>query len=529
MDSLDLPQLGLLLLTSAVAALIAYVSYSFFLHPLATLPGPWSARLGIGAWMTRRAASRDFGWKLAELHERYGAFVRVGRNEVSVVDPQAVTDLYRFGGQIKDKAPFYQFFKVKQPSLLATLSHDAHASARRGVSRAFAMNALLDLEEFVDGCFDDLCTNLDAQIALSGKGKATVDMGTLLQFLAMDVVGELAFGRSFGLVQANTDTQDFLPMLDAYTASSCLSGTQPWARRLLHWYLTRRIGSSGNAALGAIATKAVAGRLDNMRKATERGETDDVRRDILSRLIVAKNGDGSPFTAEQMKTQANSVIGAGSDTTSITFRALLAYILRDPNVYGKVMQELDTAVEEGTVTFPISHAQGSKLEYLQACIKETLRLHPAVPWVLPRVIPPGGAVVAGRYFAGGVHIGMSPYVFQRTTAAYGPDASSFRPERWLDASPEQKKTLEKNLLTFGAGHRVCIGKNIALMELTKLAPSLLYRYKVTFTPRTPDSPHALPGRGVDGKEDDSEPWHCESQWFSHQRDFFCDVEERVVV
>lgn len=88
------------------------------------------------------------------------------------------------------------------------------------------------------------------------------------------------------------------------------------------------------------------------------------------------------------------------------------------------------------------------------------------------------------------------------------------------------------------------------MELTKLAPSLLYRFRVSFTPRTPTSPHQLPGRSVDGKVDDAEPWFCESQCelavtlpstrfcradaafgcagFAHQREFFCDVEERVV-
>lgn len=84
--------------------------------------------------------------------------------------------------------------------------------------------------------------------------------------------------------------------------------------------------------------------------------------------------------------------------------------------------------------------------------------------MLPRVIPPGGAVVAGRHFAGGVEIGMSPYVFQRRKEAYGEDAEVFRPERWIEAATttttngEDKKRLDKNLLTFGQGNRICVGK-----------------------------------------------------------------------
>ncbi|GAA5894423.1 hypothetical protein JCM6882_004815 [Rhodosporidiobolus microsporus] len=529
MDALlDSPaQLAVAVATSALAGLFAYVSYSFFFHPLAGLPGPLRAQLGIGGWATVRAAKRDFGPQLEALHKKYGPFVRIGRNEVSVVSPDAVNDLYRYGGAVKDKSSFYQFFKVSKPSLLATLSHSAHTLARRSVGPAFTMNLLIELEEFVDVCFEDLCTQLDSQIA-KGGGKATLELGTLLQFLAMDVVGELAFGRSFGLTKAGYDTDDYLPMLDAYTASSCLSGTQPWARPFLHRWLTRKLGSSGNAALGQKASQAVARRLVDLEEAKKIGDTDNIRRDILSKLIAAKNPDGSPFSVEQVKVQANSILGAGSDTTSITFRALLAYIVRDPVVYRKVMEELDEAVEDGTVSFPISHAAGTKLVYLQACLKETLRLHPAVPWVLPRVIPQGGAVVGGRHFAGGVNVGMSPYVFHRRAEAYGPDAATFRPERWLEASEEDKKVMERNLLTFGSGNRVCVGKNVALMEITKLAPSLLYRYKVSFTPRTASSPHTLPGRGIDGKLDEREPWHCESQWFSHQREFYCDVEERSV-
>lgn len=52
---------------------------------------------------------------------------------------------------------------------------------------------------------------------------------------------------------------------------------------------------------------------------------------------------------------------------------------------------------------------------------------------------------------------MSPFVYQRTDV-YGSDAEVFRPERWIEANDEERKTMEKNLLTFGSGNRVCIGK-----------------------------------------------------------------------
>lgn len=82
-------------------------------------------------------------------------------------------------------------------------------------------------------------------------------------------------------------------------------------------------------------------------------------------------------------------------------RAVLKFILSDPRIKAKVLAEIDEAVNEGRLSFPIAYSDGTKLSYFQACLKETLRLHPAVPWTLPRVVPEGGAVLAGKFFAAG--------------------------------------------------------------------------------------------------------------------------------
>lgn len=134
---------------------------------------------------------------------------------------------------------------------------------------------------------------------------------------------------------------------------------------MLHRWLTRKLGSSGNVALGEKASEAVARRLAELEKGSATGDDSSLRKDVLSKLMSAKNPDGTPFSVAQVKVQANSILGAGSDTTSITFRALLAYILKDKRIYTKVMEELDEAVESGAISFPITYAAASKLEYFQ--------------------------------------------------------------------------------------------------------------------------------------------------------------------
>ncbi|BGO92808.1 hypothetical protein NBRC10512_007927 [Rhodotorula toruloides] len=533
--------LALSLGLTVLASLASWAVYNAFFSPLADVPGPLSARLGLGSWMSNRALSYDMGWKLAEQHDKHGAAVRVSRNMVSLVDPSVIGEIYRYGGKF-EKTSFYSYFRADKPSLMSILDNHSHALMRRAESPAYTMTLLVDLEEHVDSCLDDLVANFDKAI-VAGKGKGTVDMGEMMQLLAMDVIGELAFGGTFGLCKAGKDTQGFLPMLEAFVDVCCLcgecsflyypsqsadsscAGTQPWAGLPLIAFCNWKVGAQGPQALASKSSKAVKDRLEQIKKAYETG--DEPRRDMLSKLVMAKNADGSPYSIRQIEVAASSILGAGSDTTAVTMRALLYFIVRDPAVYAKVMREIENAFDSGLLSLPIKYSDGTKLSYFQSCLKETLRLHPAVPWTLPRVVPKEGAVLAGRYYAPGTQVAMSPFVFHRRTEAFGPDTAVFRPERWLEATEEEKKVMERNLITFGSGSRVCIGKNISLMEITKVLPTLLWKYRFSFTPRNqPNSPHKLPGRAVDGTLDDKEPWHVKSQWFAVQHDYWVDVEER---
>jgi cytochrome P450 len=162
-----------------------------------------------------------------------------------------------------------------------------------------------------------------------------------------------------------------------------------------------------------------------------------------------------------------------------------------------------------------------------ACIKEALRLHPAVAMPLERIVPPTGAQLgdSSHFLPGGTIVGMNPYVVNRDKGIFGLDAEVFRPERWLerpsvpsadgdarngeDASEEYadegntKETLlrmDKTLLTFGAGSRYCIGKNISLLEMAKFVPQVLRRFELRWA-------------GGKGKEE----WEVETFWFAKQK------------
>lgn len=170
--------------------------------------------------------------------------------------------------------------------------------------------------------------------------------------------------------------------------------------------------------------------------------------------------------------EAGTVVGAGSDTTGISLRAILYYVITNPEVYGKLQEEINDFARRGEISDPVTHAQSLKMPYFCACVKEALRMHSAVGYTLPRHVPKGGRTIAGRFFPEGVlsiveiianeksKVGVHAWTVHRDASVFGPEPDKFRPERWLE-STEQAKNMDRYNLAFGHGPRICIGKVIS--------------------------------------------------------------------
>jgi hypothetical protein len=85
----------------------------------------------------------------------------------------------------------------------------------------------------------------------------------------------------------------------------------------------------------------------------------------------------------------------------------------------------------------------------QAVIKEALRIHPAVQYPIERIVPPGGSEICGLNLPPGTIVGMNPYVIHHDPGIFGEDAADFRPERWLESTPEQLTAMEHSFMAVG--------------------------------------------------------------------------------
>ena len=209
--------------------------------------------------------------------------------------------------------------------------------------------------------------------------------------------------------------------------------------------------------------------------------------DLLSMFLKAQRDRPDFMTDHRVLTMAISMAFAGSETTAISLAAVFYFLLRNHRCYQKLMQELNEAVGEGRLadcpTGTVTWAESQQLPYLDACIKEAFRMHPAAGLPLERITPPQGIDIDGTFVPGGTIVGCNAWVIHKREDVFGAQIDSYVPERWLDAGKEQLMEMNGTLFQFGAGSRTCIGKNISLLEMYKLIPAFLRRFEVSAVPR----------------------------------------------
>lgn len=143
-----------------------------------------------------------------------------------------------------------------------------------------------------------------------------------------------------------------------------------------------------------------------------------------------------------------------------------------PGVFARARAEIDDADRAGHLSTPVLYEETRRhLPYFAACIKEGVRLNPPATNLFARIVPKGGKVVDRHFVPEGTEITTYAYVMQRDKDLYGEDAEEFNPERWLQ-SEKRTNELEAVQFSFGMGPRVCIGKDIAYMEMFKLLPEV---------------------------------------------------------
>lgn len=202
-----------------------------------------------------------------------------------------------------------------------------------------------------------------------------------------------------------------------------------------------------------------------LKQRQERGFTES--KDMLDTLLNICEDKSVEIDINDVKHLFLVLFAAGTDTTSSTLEWAMTELLRNPGILSKVRLELEQRIGKGN---PIEESDITGLPYLQAVLKETFRLHPAVPLLLPRKAS-ADTKVAGFIVPNGAQVLVNAWAIGRDTSLWD-DPYSFIPERFLGSDLDVKgRNFE--LIPFGAGRRICPGLPLATRMLYLMLGALI--------------------------------------------------------
>lgn len=315
------------------------------------------------------------------------------------------------------------------------------------------------MESTVDLHISNLVKLIQSKYVSTSDVYRPMDFAQKAQYFTLDVISDLAFSKAFGFLEKDDDVYDYLKLTSGYIPVMLVLSNVPSISNMLHsrflrWSLPSEHDKLGFGALIGVAKRAVAERFQSAEKA---------KPDMLASFI--RHG----LTQEEASGEAFFQVIAGSDTSASTIRIVLLALMSNPPAYIRLQKEIDDAIAAGKISSPITDAEGRQLPYLQAVIREGMRIIPPAPGPFYKIVPKGGDVIDGKFIPAGTQIGSSPFGIHHSKKLFGEDAEMFRPERWLEADPEKLAAMTSTSdLVFHYGKYQCPGRSVAWMEFNKI-------------------------------------------------------------
>lgn len=448
------------LATFVVGVVLYHLLSSLLFSPLSRIPGPKSFAL------TRaKLAYEDYKGtrtrKIHALHQKYGPVVRIGPNEVSFNSISALRTIYGAGSGF-ERTSFYRMFEAYgRKNMFSFSTVKEHGERKKLFAHAYAKSALLKganatMLEHKAKLFLDL---------LEREGP-TSEIFSTLHYFSLDNITQFLYGK-FG-------------------KTACLEGSQAdreligdivdIARRKLSWYsvhfpdftkwLYAQTGMTGCIARRfypmALPTTYTGIRLHAMKACQAYSQASEDEKEDQSSLIAKlwahhRSHKENGMDDLDIASECADHLLAGIDTTSDTLMFLIWSLSRPGNreFQEKLINEVRQIPDDALNAAGIPRADiCDKLPYVDAVIKETLRLYAPLPGSEPRSLP-SPISIDGYLLPPRTTVSIAPYALHRNPEVFK-EPGRFNPDRWLDSSQDVAE-IRKWFWAFSSGGRMCIG------------------------------------------------------------------------
>jgi cytochrome P450 len=408
------------------------------------------------------------------MRRRYGSVFRtndaIAGKVFHVADRELIERMFKWKpADYNVGEPRQMMEPVTGPSSILLLDSDRHMRMRRLMLPPFHGEAIAHYAELIEQI-----TNREID---SWRPDDTIRTRTVAQTITMEVIIRAVFGiTDLGRV---TQLKRLLPRLSSINpllaidwVRKDLGSRSPWGR-----FIRDRDR----------VDEMLYEEIENRRRDSDGRSSSD----ILALLLSARDDDGNPLTDRELRDELITILLAGHETTATSIGWAFERLLRTPSALERLTAEVKV---------------GESSDYLDAVIKETLRVRPVVTEVFRAPNEP--TELGGYLFEPGTQLAASILLVQLDPALYPPDPHAFRPERFLDGAPESY-----TWIPFGGGVRRCIGAAFAQLEMKIVISTILARARLRAARPQPEKPRfrgvtVLPSRGgeavvesVDGPAD----------------------------
>lgn len=345
------------------------------------------------------------------------------------------------------------------------------------------------LRESMSSTVHELLPVLHSAIQANMESETPIELTQLFGRFTMDAFAAIGFGVQLHCL----GSEEINPFQTAFDAAQelCL---ERFKRPALFWKLQRWLNIGCEAELRRnvqviddLVFSIISRSLKQRSSPPSQTESKEKKRDLVSLFLdhlLKVQGDSAEFDPVLLRDVVLNFLMAGRDTTSGALTWFFYALSQNPQVERKIQDELRENLPElfdGKMVAPtVDQLQG--LVYLDAAIKESLRLYPVVP---SNVRQANRDVVLsdGTFIAMGTNVCFHSYVLARMEWVWGVDAKQYNPDRWID--PETGKSVQVSPFKFNvflAGSRICLGMNLALLQIKMVASSLLSHFHLEAVP-----------------------------------------------
>lgn len=454
--------LGVVSVVIGIAILLRARSWLRLRH----IPGPPFAGFS-ELWLLQKTLGGRCHLDTAEACEKYGPLVRIGPNHLVTNDPEVLRKMAAVRSPYR-RSIWYEGMRLEPDyaNVISERDENRHNDLRTKMAAGYSGKENENLEQAIDANVAKFIQLLESKYVSTSTTYKPVDFAPKTQFFTLDVISDIALGKSLGNLEADEDCYSYIKTTEETFPMIVLLGAFPWLAnvffsRPMKSLLPSDTDTVGMGKLMGIAKEAAEERF---------GPDKKTKKDMIGSFI--RHG----LTERETRGEILLQFIAGSDTSALAIRATLLYILTNSHVQKTLLKE----ISEASISSPITDAEARKLPYLQAVIKEGLRIFPPVTGIMFKEVPAGGDTIKGFYVPGGTGIGWSSFGLMRNVEVWGHDAKLFRPERWFEGTAEEikKKEIEVEMV-FGYGKYQCLGKNVAYLELNKIFVELLRNFEFT--------------------------------------------------